>query len=97
MGGVVAANVAHGRNVGVDQGVLSRARTTKSRGRGIICCPTCELMSLDTRKGTSDSQGMEAQHWHILVWTDGSREYDVSSWLKVHSVHSLLGSAKSVF
>ena len=87
VGGAVAANVAHGMLELIKE-LLTRKNYQKpwKWKNNFLSTVPAFVVRLESQKGTSwDSQGREAWHWHVLVWTDGSRDSGVSEWLKAHA------------
>ena len=87
VGGVVAANVAHGISELI-KGFLTGKNYQKpwKWKNHLLFTGRTFVVRLESQKGTSrDCQGREAWHWHVLVWTDGSSDSCVSEWLKAHT------------
>ena len=76
------------RFVRVDQGIPDGKELPKAIEveKPLLSTVPAFVVRPEFQKGTSwDSQGREAWHWHVLVWTDGSRDSGVSEWLKAHT------------
>ena len=88
VGGVVAANVAHGMSELIKGSITGKNYQKPWKWKNsLLSNVRTFVVRPELQKGTSrDSQGREAWHWHMLLWTDGSRENDDSSWLKARTV-----------
>ena len=94
VGGAVAANVTHGVSELIKGFLTAKNHQKPWKWKNhLLSNVRTSAVRPESQKGTSrDCQGREAWHWHVLVWTDGSRDSGVLH-RKILAQHSGLSKA----